>query len=273
MLYQAFPKNWPTFTPRDKLANWLEQYAESQDIVVWTDSRPLPTPTYDFSSKKWTVTIDRAGHRIVLHPSHVVLAAGTLGAPRIPQNIRNKDRFSGLSFHSSVYAGGRDFAGKRVVVIGAGNTSADICQDLSFHGAASVTMVQRSQTCIVKAATINAGIAAGWPEDASTDICDFKFSAKPVGMFKKMLAENEKENWEREKDIHEGLVRAGMKLHMGDGAGPFPIVFERFGGRLLEERSWSACSDFRPYSIGYCQSMPLLAQSLTLSRHISPNRA
>ncbi|OSX58691.1 hypothetical protein POSPLADRAFT_1049391 [Postia placenta MAD-698-R-SB12] len=43
LLYQPFPENWPTFSPRDKLADWMDQYAVSQDLVVWTDSEIKPT--------------------------------------------------------------------------------------------------------------------------------------------------------------------------------------------------------------------------------------
>ena len=40
----------------------------------------------------------------------------------------------------SEYGGGAPFAGLHAVVVGAGNSSIDVCQDLTLHGAASVTM-------------------------------------------------------------------------------------------------------------------------------------
>ncbi|KAJ7049329.1 hypothetical protein C8F01DRAFT_1265524 [Mycena amicta] len=51
LLYQSFPTNWPIFTSRDKLANWLESYAAAQDLIVWTSSTLLPTPTFITKSK------------------------------------------------------------------------------------------------------------------------------------------------------------------------------------------------------------------------------
>ena len=34
MLYQPFPSNWPEYTPRDKLADWLECYVSIQDLAT-----------------------------------------------------------------------------------------------------------------------------------------------------------------------------------------------------------------------------------------------
>ena len=34
--YMLFPPNWPTYIPKDKLANWLEAYVESMELNFWT---------------------------------------------------------------------------------------------------------------------------------------------------------------------------------------------------------------------------------------------
>ncbi|KAJ7079457.1 FAD/NAD-P-binding domain-containing protein [Mycena belliarum] len=191
LMYQPYPANWPVFTPRDKLAQWLEQYSQSDDLVVWTKSRPLPAPIYDPVSKRWTVIIDRDGRHVTIHPVHIVIAAGTLGAPLIPP-VRDPERFRGITLHAGYYHGGAPFAGKRVIVVGAGNSAADICQDVTFHGG-NVTMVQRSSTCVVSAANARRQMEQLWPANAPT--------------------------------------AAGMKLNMGpDGSGAYPLMFERFGG-------------------------------------------
>ncbi|KAK1220033.1 hypothetical protein PQX77_017240 [Marasmius sp. AFHP31] len=235
MLYQPFPDTWPLFTPRDKLANWLEQYAESQDLVVWTNSRPLPTPTYDFARKKWTVDIDRNGERVTLHPDHIVMATGTLGAPKIPPILRSGDgasEFKGRAIHASDYQGGREFSGKRVIVVGAGNTSADICQDLTHHGAVSVTMVQRSTTCVVSLRSGKVGQLHTWPPDVPTSVSDFKLSAMPLLLLKKSLAEVAESGWQAmDREMIEGLRERGLDVNLGpDGTGNLFLVYERLGG-------------------------------------------
>ncbi|GLB34118.1 putative L-lysine 6-monooxygenase (NADPH-requiring) [Lyophyllum shimeji] len=233
-LYQPYPRNWPIFTPRDKLADWMENYAKSQDLVIWTNSRPLPTPAYDFKSKRWSVVIDRNGTHVTLYPAHIVLATGTLGKPRYPDML-NKDVFRGVTFHASEYAGGRPFAGKRVVVIGAGNTSADICQDLVVQGAQSVIMVQRSSTCVMSAKTLAATIFTAWPEGSPPEVADLKFFSWPLLLAKQMLSSREQDFWAADKEMHEGLLKAGLKLNMGsDGSGLASLVAERSGGYWID---------------------------------------
>lgn len=232
VLYQPFHHNWPIYTPRDKLAHWLEQYAETDDLVVWTNSRPLPTPKYDPARQRWTVVIDREGKRVTIHPVHIIVAAGTLGAPLFPF-IRDPERFTGIKLHAGYYHGGAPFAEKRVIVIGAGNSAADICQDLSFQGARSVTMVQRSSTCVMSAANARVQTEQLWPADVPTEVADFKLNATPLLLVKRILRAHEAESWEAERETHRGLREAGLKLNMGDGSGAYPLMFERFGGAFI----------------------------------------
>ncbi|KAF7362792.1 Flavin-binding monooxygenase [Mycena venus] len=234
MLYQSYPENWPTYTPRDKLADWLEHYAISQELVVWTSSRALPTPTYDTTSKRWTVIIDRAGQQVTLHPAHIVLAAGILGAPRFP-SVPDIDLFRGTTLHAATYPGGKGFMGNRTLVVGAGNSSADICQDLAFHGAAEVTMLQRSSTCVVSADSVAQTLERLWPPHVPTDVADFMSQAVPFLLIREIGKATTQHILAQQKETHEGLREAGLKLNMGtDGSGHYPLAYERFGGYWLD---------------------------------------
>ncbi|KAJ7168404.1 FAD/NAD-P-binding domain-containing protein [Mycena crocata] len=211
---KLYPRNWPVFTPRDKMADWLEQYVQSQDLIVWTDSRPLPHPVYNSDTKRWTVVIDRAGENVTLNPVHLIIAAGALGAPRIPA-IPDKDIFSGTTIHSSQYRGGKHFAGQRVVVVGAGNTAADFCQDLTFHGAESVTMVQRSGTWVASRDCVREIMERMYAEELEVDVCDLMTMARPLKLMKKIDRETEAQMLEQEKETHRGLREAGFNLVSG----------------------------------------------------------
>jgi cation diffusion facilitator CzcD-associated flavoprotein CzcO len=249
VLYQPYPENWPIYTPRDKLANWLEQYAISQDLVIWTNSRALPTPTYDAVSKRWTVVIDRAGEKITLHPNHIVLAAGTFGAPRFP-SITDISLFKGKTIHAATYAGGKEFVGKRTLVVGAGNSSADICQDLAFHGAAGVTMLQRSSTCVVSVESTARMLGRVWPANVPTTVADFKSQAVPFLLLREIRRATTDHLWAEQAETHKGLQEAGLKLNMGkDGSGQYPMVFERFGGEFFVD----ICVLVLNLNIGYCE--------------------
>jgi len=231
LLYQSFPKTWPVFTPRDKIADWLEQYAQSEDLVVWTNSRPLPGPTYDSTSHRWTVVIDRAGEHVTLNPAHIVLAAGALGAPNIPP-MDNRAAFGGLVVHCADYKGGKPFARKRVVVVGAGNTSADLCQDLSFHGAESVTMVQRSASFVVSCDSVREMLERWYPEDLETEVADFLLSAKPVALMQRMTEETEALLVEQQKETYKGLREAGFNLITNKNI--FSLFYGGYGGYWID---------------------------------------
>jgi cation diffusion facilitator CzcD-associated flavoprotein CzcO len=264
VLYQSFPENWPIFTPRNKLADWLEQYAISQDLVVWTDSHALPTPAYDAASKRWTVVIVRAGKRITLHPAHIVIAAGTVGAPRIP-SIPDADLFPGTAIHAADFAGGKAFAGQRTLVVGAGNSAADICQDLVFQGVAEVTMLQRSSTCVVSGEKDARKLERLWPPGVPTDVADFKVQAVPMLLVREIGRATTEELWAQEEETHEGLREAGLSLNMGtDGSGYFPMVFERLGGR--SQRSFFTIFSQVFNCLGYCQYF-VLPQANSLNNH------
>ncbi|KZT70031.1 FAD/NAD(P)-binding domain-containing protein [Daedalea quercina L-15889] len=230
LLYQPYPKNWPTYTPRDKVADWLKQYVESQDLVVWTKSQILPGAKYNSEAKRWHVVVRKDDKDIELHPVHIVVATGALGAPRIP-DVPGADIFKGTVFHASKYMGGQPYTGKDCIVVGAGNTSADLCQDLSFRGAKSVTMVQRSSTCVIDISTVAGAMVKGYPDGVPYEICDIRFNSMPINLQRAMARQREAEMWEREKPLHDQLRKGGIKLNMGtDGSGQHFLTFERSGG-------------------------------------------
>ncbi|KAJ7253392.1 FAD/NAD-P-binding domain-containing protein [Mycena haematopus] len=227
MLYQPFPKTWPAFIPRDKMADWLEQYVQSQDLLVWTNSRPLPQPTYNSSIKRWTVVVDRDGVCVTLNPVHIVIAAGTLGAPRIPV-IRDQEVFIGTTLHSSKYNGGKPFSGKRVIVVGAGNTAADICQDLVFHDAQSITMVQRSSTWISSGISARMMFDRMYPQELEMDVCDLLALARPLRLMKMIEKRTMKQTLEEEKTTHRGLREVGFNLQTEKTF--LTLWYEKLGG-------------------------------------------
>ncbi|RPD67297.1 dimethylaniline monooxygenase (N-oxide-forming) [Lentinus tigrinus ALCF2SS1-7] len=230
LLYHSYPTNWPEYTGRDKLAGWLDQYAVSQDLVIWTSTTLQPHPKYDAEKHEWDVTVVRNGTEVKLRPAHIVLATGTLGAANIP-DIPGQDVFRGTTLHSTVYDGPKPHVGKRVVVIGAGNSSIDICQDLVLHGAESVTMVQRSSTCVTSRDFISVFLREGWPEDIPLEVSDLRWASIPIGLQKKMSIASQDFMWESQKELHDKLRKGGVQLNMGpEGEGLYIMTLGRLGG-------------------------------------------
>ena len=243
MLYQDYPTNWPEFTPRDKIAQWLELYVTMQDLVVWTDTELRERPVYDAETREWAVTVSRAGAPVHLRPAHIVLATGTLGVPRVPA-IPGVAHFRGRVMHTSAYTGGAPYAGQRVVVIGAGNSSIDVCEDLVYRGAKEVTMVQRSPTCVMARDFISMIVHQMYPPHVPVEVADFKTSSMPLGLSKRLAIASEQFMWESQKELHDKLRKGGVQLYMGaEGQGAYLMIFERGGGyckrlSLTVSRRW-----------------------------------
>jgi cation diffusion facilitator CzcD-associated flavoprotein CzcO len=132
----SFPASWPAYTPALKvcsnpelfakavikpfhqLADWLESYAHSLELNVWTSSTVVKA-SQDPSSHHWSVTVKCAdGRERILHPHHLVFALGFGGGlPNIPK-YPGMNEFGGQTLHSSQHNKATDHAGKKVVVVG-----------------------------------------------------------------------------------------------------------------------------------------------------------
>lgn len=242
MLYQPYPSNWPLYTPRDKLADWLESYGINQDLPIWTSSEIQGQPQYNHAARKWDVTISRKGIPHTIHPDHIVLCTSSLGDPKIP-TFRDQEKFQGTIFHGSQFGGGAPYKGKKVIVVGSGNTSIDVCQDLCTHKAASVTMIQRSPTCVVSSSNVTRHIRELWADGVPTEVADFKFATMPFGARNKVMKTLTEFFWKEEEELHAKLRKGGLKLWQGaEGQGQSVMVYESGSGRSIMD---SVCLRFR----------------------------
>ena len=102
-----FPPNWPTYIPKDKLANWLEAYAESMELNVWTESE-LQQSSYLEDEKQWSTTVRLPdGNTKQLKPKHIVMATSISGIPNLP-DIPELSQYNGEVIHASAYRDGED---------------------------------------------------------------------------------------------------------------------------------------------------------------------
>src|SRR5205085_7913467 len=152
MPYLPFPDHWPVFSPKDKIADWLEMYARVMELDYWTSTECLrATPV----NGGWRVEVLRDGRETVLKPRHLVLATGMSGfAFRPPvKGAASFERAGGSLLHSSEFRDGAEYRGKHCIVVGSSTSAHDICADLVEHGAAEVTMIQRAPTIVVRSET------------------------------------------------------------------------------------------------------------------------
>ncbi|KAG9632178.1 FAD/NAD(P)-binding domain-containing protein, partial [Aureobasidium melanogenum] len=238
MSYLPFPSNWPLYTPKDKLGDWFEAYASLMELNIWLSSS-VNSATYSPSSKTWTVEITKAdGSKRTLHPSQLILATGHSGEPRIP-TFPGQDSFKGTIYHGSAHkdATRASAQGKKILVVGTGNSGHDIAQNYHEAGAASVTMLQRSGTYVLQAEKGGHMLHAGTYDENGppTEAADIYPQSLPMPVQFALGRNLTAAIKEIEKENLDGLEKAGFKVDFGhDGSGLFRKYMTKGGGYYID---------------------------------------
>lgn len=236
--YIPFPENWPVFTPKDKVGDWLEMYTKVMELNYW-GSTTCKSAQFDEATGEWTVVVERAGKEVVLKPKQLVLATGMSGKANVPK-LPGQDVFKGEQQHSSQHPGPDAYIGKRVVVIGSNNSAHDICAALWEVGA-DVTMLQRSSTHIVKSDSLmEIGLGDLYSERAvqsgmTTRKADLIFASLPYRIMHEFQIPIYNRIRERDADFYKALQQAGFMLDFGDDeSGLFMKYLRRGSGYYID---------------------------------------
>jgi putative flavoprotein involved in K+ transport len=236
--YMPFPENWPVFTPKDKIGDWLEMYTRVMEVPYW-GSTTCTSASYDEAAHEWTVHVNRNGEDLVLRPKQLVLATGMSGKANVP-TFPGQEKFQGDQHHSSQHPGPDAYAGKKAVVIGANNSAHDICGALWEVGA-DVTMVQRSSTHIVKSDSLmDIGLGDLYSERAlaagmTTQKADLTFASLPYRIMHEFQIPVYDKIRARDAEFYDRLEKAGFKHDWGDdGSGLFMKYLRRGSGYYID---------------------------------------
>ena len=236
--YLKFPANWPVFSPKDKIADWLESYAKIMELNYWPGTE-AKSAAYSAAAGEWTVNVERDGEAMVLRPAQLVLATGMSGKPNRP-SFPGMDLFRGDQHHSSAHPGPDAYRGKTCVVIGSNNSAFDICGALWENGA-DVTMVQRSSTHIVRSDTLmDIGLSALYSEQAvasgmTTEKADLVFASIPYRIMHQFQIPLYDQMRERDQEFYARLEAAGFDHDWGeDGSGLFMKYLRRGSGYYID---------------------------------------
>jgi putative flavoprotein involved in K+ transport len=247
--YLPFPDHWPVFSPKDKIADWLESYVKVMELNYWAGTE-AKSAAFDEAAKEWRIEVVRDGKSITLRPKHLVLATGMSGVPNTPR-FPGQEKFKGTQVHSSQHRSGEAFAGKTAVVIGSNNSAHDIAADLWEHGA-DVTMVQRSSTHIAKSDTLmDLALGALYSEQAvangiTTDKADLIFASVPYAILAGFQIPVYAEMARRDAALYDRLKAAGFMLDFGeDGSGLFLKYLRRGSGYYIDVGASELVADGR----------------------------
>ena len=229
--YVPFPDSWPVFIPKDKLADWLEQYAHTLELNVWT-SALVERGEYDELTGRWTIDIRRAGELRTVRPRHVVMATGLSGKPWKP-TLKHADIFAGSILHSSEYDGQLDVRGKSVTVVGTGTSAHDVAEDVLARGG-TPTMVQRSPTTVVSLAQSARAYERYRTEEGVRPITDTDLmtASIPYHLLRRLHVGLNASMVAADRDLHARLRSVGFLVE--DSTTFFVKLLTRFGGYYID---------------------------------------
>ena len=229
--FMPFPKTWPVFIPKDKLANWFEAYAESMELNVWTGTDLVrgdyAEPAKGDADGQWTLSLRRDGRERTVRARHVIFATGVSGIPIMP-DLPGLATFAGTVMHSGAYTEGSAWRGRRVLVLGTGNSGHDVAQDLHASGAA-VTLIQRSPTYVVSLKEAQS-VYAIYKEGIPTEDCDLLATATPYPVLVQAYQLSTAAARVADAPLLDGLAERGFQLDFGDDDTGFQMKYLRRGG-------------------------------------------
>ena len=130
-----FPEHYPRYVPRKQLADYYTGYADVFSIEpMFGEEAKEILP----AGGKW---LTRTQHGLEISSDHVVMATGLNRIPQQP-SYEGEAGFAGRRVHARDYKDPGPFAGQRVLVVGMGNTGAEIALDLSEAGVDSTISVR-----------------------------------------------------------------------------------------------------------------------------------
>lgn len=136
-----FPKEYPTFISKNQYIAYLDQYCEHFTI------KPI--------FKQSVISVSKNGDNWIVQTKdktyeakNVLIATGYNRVPKYP-TLKGQEEFKGEILHSEKYKNGVPFKGKNVLVVGYGNSGAEIALDLFESGAKTYVSI-RNPVNIVK---------------------------------------------------------------------------------------------------------------------------
>ncbi|MGO1050193.1 flavin-containing monooxygenase [Crossiella sp. CA198] len=126
------PERYPH---RDEVVDYLARYATRLDVDLRTGTR-VTEVTADGPD-----LLVRTADGAELHARKVIAATGAFGRPNRPA-LPGLDTFTGTLRHVADYREPLAYQGKRVIVVGAGNSAVQIAAELAEH--ATVTLASRA---------------------------------------------------------------------------------------------------------------------------------
>ncbi|KAM8929989.1 dimethylaniline monooxygenase [N-oxide-forming] 2-like [Pelodytes ibericus] len=138
MCYSDYPipETYPNYLPNTKLLAYYRAYAERFNLLKYIQFQTLVHSVKkcpDFSSSgQWEIITEKGGKQESAIFDAVMVCSGHHADPYYPvETFPGLKTFKGEYFHSREYKNSHGFEGKRILIVGMGNSAADIAVELS----------------------------------------------------------------------------------------------------------------------------------------------
>jgi cation diffusion facilitator CzcD-associated flavoprotein CzcO len=144
LAHYSIPRHYPKYLSREEFISYLGEYAKHFDLRVITGCPVRKIRQESEPPDSWSATTAGGEWRSRV----VVIATGQYRFPLLPK-WDGRAAYRGMFVHSSRYTTAAPYVGKRVLVVGAGNSGTEIATDLAENGAGFVAISIRTPPPIV----------------------------------------------------------------------------------------------------------------------------
>ncbi|MFL5616123.1 MAG: flavin-containing monooxygenase [Gemmatimonadaceae bacterium] len=139
----------PLFVPRAAFVEYLRRYAARFALPIRTRHEVTSVERLTGSDGRWRVRVSTPTGEMELLCQNVIVATGIVTNPRVPSiaGVEDFRRGGGQILHSAQYRRPDEYRGKRILVIGVGNSGGEIASELAHT--ATVTVAVRSGANVV----------------------------------------------------------------------------------------------------------------------------
>jgi len=155
MQYAAFPMpdSYPTYVGHELIAQYLDDFVDHHGFRERIQFRTDVVAVAPGPMGGWEVTVRRRrdGAESVARYAALLIANGHHWDPRYPEpDLPGAATFRGEVMHAHHYRAPAPFAGKRVVVVGIGNSGCDIATEVSQVAARTLLATRRGAHIVPK---------------------------------------------------------------------------------------------------------------------------
>uniref|UniRef100_A0A0E0LJW9 Flavin-containing monooxygenase n=1 Tax=Oryza punctata TaxID=4537 RepID=A0A0E0LJW9_ORYPU len=146
-----FPETYPEYPDRRQFVDYLQAYA-ARAAVEPRFNQSVTSARYDAAAGLWRVRAEDVsvsgegdgGCVVTEYIGRWLVVATGENAERVVPDIDGADAFEGPVSHVAEYKSGAAYRGKRVLVVGCGNSGMEVCLDLCHHNALPAMVVRDS---------------------------------------------------------------------------------------------------------------------------------